>query len=778
MSQPQKNGDKQKKAYKTKAQRAQEEAKDKKPQVQSKKFKKKDKRKLATGYQGDIQRGGGKGKRKGFDPKQASQMVKEPPKMSTNITSSLSIKVAVDNTAVSASFLPTITWLLEKGVLAQLMQSGIAPPDVSTTLLSFVNFLLTGLQNIALGSEMTVTTLPDYINVLFEAMRPKQIPFKTGTINYSWSEGLSFVLGNVVPGPFSSFVFGNIVDNGTPTDLIEPIAPVPGNQTDYNLVVKFFGQEQTDTAMVPAMTKTVTTKDAAAFARQYVYNGVSITPTGGWFCDIENEVPFKCPMFAKFVQYGSGMDLRVSRYLDPSAGDSLYSMGMPLLADFSKQYYKNRYPPVFKCIDMNLIAGWLCAWAVLARETYLNANFATIDPAITQPFGFSQQDFYIVVRQALCAVFPTQKCVQFLAPMSFTDTGTNNGFVSLVTHFGTYGNPVFKDLNVPQMLQENIGCLKMRSFRPKTQYQVSRNVLNYVPVLGVYVSDVAPEWQFTVDGGTQSLFTPSGTPEISLVDGSSGTSYYNLNSSYYQDVMATWNQFVSLITQVTTANVSLGTDNGPLGLSLLCFTNYEESMTNTERHKIRMKKFGKCHVRNVPGVETKLVREKSKNGVDVKSVKEILERKPKIQVKGETSLPSASLSTLTYSQTTMVKGVTDEELSLLGKMILPVFRLDPEGADPTNIAMVATSSIEPYLKNNTTMDSNGTVSGRTVLEWLEDSAAQCVTGTAGASNATYPEMMKLLAQRGEAGTLGNIAGALLGALGQQQLGSLATMIPF
>jgi len=405
---------------------------------------------------------------RGFNPKEAKQMVVAPPKMSSNITTSLGIKVAVDNVAVSTCLLPTVSWLLEKGVLNQLLNTGINANDVSSTILSFANFLLQGLQNFSLGAEMTVTTVPNYINVLFEAMKPKEIPFKTGTINYSWAENLSLFLPPVVPGPFSAFVFGDIVDTGSGSDPITAVATNPGNQSDFNLVVKYFSQENTDTEMVPVGTPAPTTKDGAAFARQYVYNGVSVSPTGGWFCDIESEVPFKCPMFARFVQYGTGMDLRVSRFLESSSGDSLYSMGLPLLPDFTRPLYKNRYPAVFKCIDVNLIANWLCAWAVLARESFLRTTFDESDTIITAPFSFSQQDFFVVVRQALCSIFPTQKLVQFLAPMNFTETSSNNGFVPLVVHFGTYGNPVFKDLYIPQFLQENLGALKMRSFRPKT----------------------------------------------------------------------------------------------------------------------------------------------------------------------------------------------------------------------------------------------------------------------------------------------------------------------
>lgn len=710
-------------------------------------------------------------KKTGFNPKDAKQMIKEPDKISASITTSLAIKVAIDNIATSACLLPTITWLLEKGVIAQLINSGIAPADAPPLLLSFANYLLTGLQNYALGAQLTVTTVPKYINVLFEAMRPKEIPFKTGSMNYSWSEDLSLTLAPLVAGPYSTFVFGLIVDNGTPTDPIIPVASQAGDQNDFNLIVKYFGQEETDTCMVPVGTPAVTTRDGAAFARQYVYNGTSLTLAGGWFCDIESEVPFKCPMFAKFVQYGSGMDVRVSRFLEPSAGDSLYSMGLPLLDEFTSAQYKNRYPPVFKCIDVNLIAGWLCAWAALARETYINNNEAIDDSAIIVPFQFTQQDFYIVVRQALMSVFSSQKCVQFLAPMNFSNSGTNNGFVPLVAHYGTYGNPVFKDFYIPQMLQENLASLKMRSFRPKTQFQVNRNVLNYVPVLGVYVTDEPPAWTFKYDNAPVDLFLANEGTVISLVDGSAGSNYFNLNSSYYQDVMSTWNQFVTLVTSVTTSNVGIGNDQGPLGLSLLCFTNYEDSLTDSSNHSLKFNKFGKVHISNYPGKNRDVEKEKLKPKGSSKELKVSVSKDVK-------NLPPAALSTLTYSLTSMVKGVSDEELSLLGKLILPVFRLDPSGPDPTNISMLSTSAIEPYLKYNNTMDSNGNISGRSVLAWMEDSAGICITGTAGAPNSVYAEMMKLLAQKGEAGGLGSIAGALLGALGQPQLGALAELIPF
>jgi len=220
--------------------------------------------------------------------------------------------------------------------------------------------------------------------------------------------------------------------------------------------------------------------------------------------------------------------------------------------------------------------------------------------------------------------------------------------------------------------------------------------------------------------------------------------------------------------------VAIGNDNGPIGLSLLCFTNYEESITVGTNYEARIKRMGKQHISNYPGAESKgekkiIKKVKDKEGSKQK-VKEV-----ELEV---VNLPPASLATLTYSQTTMVKAVTDEELSLLGKMILPIFRLDPNGTDPTNIAMLSTSNIEPYFKGNTTTDSLGNVNGRTLLEWIQDSAGVCVTGTAAAQSSTYADMMKLLAQSGEAGTLGNIAGALLGAMGQQGLSQVAQFIPF
>jgi len=262
-----------------------------------------------------------------------------------------------------------------------------------------------------------------------------------------------------------------------------------------------------------------------------------------------------------------------------------------------------------------------------------------------------------------------------------------------------------------------------------------------------------------------------------MADGKSGTSFYNLNSSYYQDVMSQWNQFVQAVQQVTTASIAIGNDNGPVGLSLLCFTNYEDSLTLGINYAARMKRMGRQHILNYPGSDCKMEKRTPRKNKD----KEGGKQKKLVDKECDeafTSLPPASLSTLTYSQTSMVKAVTDEELSLLGKMILPVFRLDPNGIDPTNITMLSTSNIEPYFKGNTTMDSTGNVNGRVLLEWIQDSAGICVTGTSGYSSSTYAEMMKLLAQRGEAGTLGNIAGALLGAFGQEGLSQVAQLLPF
>jgi len=486
-------------------------------------------------------------------------------------------------------------------------------------------------------------------------------------------------------------------------------------------------------------------------------------------------------LFSKIVMYGT-LDYRVPRFLSPSGGDSLMMTGLPLMESFKYEQYKNKYTPIYKCIDIYEIITLLQIWAGAVFDKYTQtidgeAAIPETNPLNT-PFTFTLQDFSIMIRQALMSIFSSQKMVQYLQPREFS-FASDNGFVPLVASFGTYGHPAFRDVNLPQFIVENLNSLKMHEFQPEVSHKVSRNIYRVIPVLGYYVKDTLASVTWTdINQAQQFVFAQTIQNSISLVDGASAGSFIDLNNAYYHDVMAQWNDFVLGASQYVTPCQSIGSDTGVRGLPLCVFTRFYSLITadfdSPYKQKMHIRTMRKCL--NYKDVV-----------VDMKSRK-VLERMPsqkelkdELQVR---SIPAATTATLTISSLTMQSPVPDEILGYLNYLILPSMRVDPTSTlDPTTLSMFQTETCESSIVNYSPVDNSGNTSGTSVFTRLSEEAQLNVTGTAGANNPTYISIMSLLSKMGKnAGLIGSLLGgfanSFLGGTPLQGVGNLMEQIPF
>jgi len=693
------------------------------------------------------------------DPKQNVTLVTK----SQYISTSLSITVSADNATVSSGILAVASWLLQKGFLGQAAGDESNEIDPGTELLEGLQYYLSALQSAALGTVQNITRVPKFLNVLLEAFRPKSVPFKAGSVNYSWATVLNLNLNPTYSNSYGSWVFGT-PDNtlvAYNAAIIVAVANTP-SETAWNYLTKFFDQENTLTKMVDVGTPEITTKDSSVFARQYVYNGIGSTTVGGTYTDIENEVPIRCPILAKFVAYGAE-NLRAARDLRPSSGDSLSPFGLPLLPEFNYAEYKNKYTDVFKFIDIYEVVTWLAEWAAGIRTKY----YATADAQGSNdlyflPFSFTLQDFVIIVRQALMSVFDTQHVVQFLQPRQFASA---NGFVPLVAHCGTYGNSAYNNMLMPEFLVENLNSLKMHTFKPEVKFKNDRNVYRFIPVLGYYVEDTLPTFQYiNFDSVTTDLFAATAQSAIRINDGGLSADFIDFNSMYYRQVMDDWNFYVDSSQQYTSPVRAIGGDKGFKAFPLITFTRFNALLTDAgslqKGSKVgnMRKKVVYRHVSNMPGSD-KLVRKDSKTTV---------------------LLPAATYATLTCVTMTMVNAVDDDMLGFLNYLILPQNRTDNTvSLQPTTNQLFQIETVEAYSRNYNVEDFSGFVGGSPLLAGLINMAEMNVTGTAAGKNSVYTDIISMLRMQNKAaGIVSSLGGMLLKGMGLDALSPLSGLIPF
>jgi hypothetical protein len=700
----------------------------------------------------------------------------------------LNIVVMPDTDAFSFWILGTASYLLQKGIFTKIASNQTLPTPANT-LAAGLGFILQGLGVIASGGQSPFKKVPAYINYLAEAIKPKVVPFQTASISYSYGLGDYFAgFNGVMQINGNNWVFGDVLDTGNYDNLIEPISLPAFDEQLWNELISTITNEALPlTALKTENTFEASSKDSSAFARNYSYNGIGDSAAGSWYGDCENEANFKQPMLAKFAIYNE-TQLRVSRSFYPSAGDSNFTMTLPLSNLFEYRDYKSKFPPMFKMIDFDEIFAYVCSWMVT-----LFAQFAKFDQYPEGTPGssdyrtslpFTQQDFRIVLRQALMVLFSeSQNAAQFMQPAIFATP--NNGFQPFYAHCGTYGLPVFGTILLPQLIVDNLRCLKMRKFYPQGVTNKSNSVY-YVPVLGRFIMDSVNGYTIpTSNNGNPPLFTIPTGPDvqtvISLQDGAGPIgSYNNLNGSYYQTVLTAWNDIVNQFAEWSTPILPLVGDQGPLGFNLLATTRYVTTITADISHldKIRI-----GHMRNCVEFNHELRRAREKRrsmspppkDKDKVKEKEISEsRIAKMQrrygalkhkILLEKALPPSELLSLVTTNITMNQSMSAEFTSLLDMLVLPVARVDPSSViDPTSQTMFQVESLEPKYLNKSTIGVDGTIGGVTRWEQLYVAGASLAPGTAAANNTVLSRVTSMLTDSSGGGFLADLAAGVVGGI--------------
>jgi len=679
--------------------------------------------------------------------KEEAVQIFAPNSTNINLKESIAVEAIFDQTALNLAYASLYSFLCSKGLLLLSAEDGNDPQVI----VGGLGYLFQAFTQSINSGTMTVTRAPEVVLDMFAALKSKNINFCTyGKLIFSWLDAPTWSnnpIINAAGGTWQPLVVQ--ADTG---DYDSPASVPSAIYTEQNysaFLSKITGLIQSGKMAIRdvATYKSVLVKDVSSYARNYVYNGLSPSPAGGYYKDVENEVTITAPMLSAFAKYSQSQAFegRVPTKLHAYGGDAALSMGWPLHPSFNS--YFNKRPPAFKCIDFEWIYTMLGFWICEAITSQTGAGSFLIGNTL----GMTKQDFRIILRQALLNVFDSQYMVQFTGPLSFAQN--DNGFVPFQVNGNSYGAPIFSTMLVPELLQENLNALKARCIRTNNKGKSQINLQTYIPILGRYEADNDIEFQYQVGDEFYPLFDTTPQAPINLTNGQiNQNEYVNLNSSYYQTCLSYWTDAVGRLKNIMASTTSIVGDHGPMGLGVLYYTSVVHTTPQDTLAAVTAKAAKHLRspfVKNVINDGTKTVE------IEVATKNALVRQSSKKEVK---ALPPATLLTATQSYTTAAVPVGSEMQAFLDSIIVPVIRLDPNGnADQLSLQMYQIETKEVVSAKSLAALNTG---GGGLLSRLAKYAILCLTGLAHDSGGEYDRILQQLKGHNDAGMLAGILGGL------------------
>jgi len=747
-----------------------------------------------------VKRGGnkqGKGKSKGLQARgnDNARNNKSKQQVMQVLSPSFSNQQVSNITVMSDFLVKQLRWAFI-GVASYLAQKGMVSNEASTGVLlpykavyDGLSYLLSSINTMIQGGTVNLNEMPKFALDYIAALKPKGVKYhEFATVQYSWNAfpaAQSIGFQAVGDGNWEATYVAD--DLGTYNDPAVAYVPVAGGDADeYAPLVKLLGNISNVKALtiVPTEQKSVLENDASSFARVYRYNGLTMTGPqtgGGYYKDAENEVNITAPMFCNFCDYIQP-DIRVPAKLIACSGDAQSNLGKQFAANFTGFF--NKVPTVYKQIDFEEIYTFCCLWMCKLKESVqVNAAQAPANNIYAQSLPFSQQDFRIMLRQALLNVFDSQAFVQGIGLTQYSPS--TNAFVPFMVTGHSYGATPFNQFLLPQLIVENLNALKSRSLKINSKTS-SQSMPTFVPVLGRYWQDDPATFQYELDGIPHDLFTtllPTQN-DINLTDGYMsdfpGPYYVNLNNGYYQGIMQDWNGHVQGLSGESVKTCPIVKDGGAVGLGVLYFTRIEDiSVAEVRRRKGVYPAVPQYQVQSMRYLKNPPDYEKRKSCEKVETlIKELknTEGGAKLVVIQPTFIPPATITNLSVVVETSIRRLLAEEEAFLGAIITPVARLsDTEDAVTVNMyQMETTEALTTYYTSRAS-------TGVGIYAKMASLAGICVTGLGKDVNNSYVDIMSQLENHSKGGFLAGILGGFVKSFIPGSDGivdTIANLVPF
>jgi len=593
------------------------------------------------------------------------------------------------------------------------------------------------------GGEPTLANRIQIFHDLIKAYEQKSVNKYTFTkVSYGWKD--------IAPLPSAALTTGwntwNFVLNGidnqqydapaaiyTPTPLT---ATVQAYSTFLTMVKAISSDRAHFLKEVRDDAPSVLSRDVSVFSKVYSYLGLNTSAqSGGFYNDIENEVDITAPVLAHTVQYPiQQQDMRVPMKLTVNEGGPATTFA-PLVPQYDSWF--NKCHLNFKFLDMFEVVNTLVYWYIGAVKKMVTISPNT--PMSQYKLPFSQQDFYIVVRQALMNTFQDQWIGQFVGPLQYDMTLTN--FLPLQVLGNCYGNDVNKRFLVSTLLSENMAMLQtVTQVQPNRKSQI--NKVTYIPVWGYY-NDVQPTWVLPDDSDTLFTAVPL-QATINLVDCTiNNTQYVNVNSGYYDYVRSTWNIAIDFMKSVVNVQ-DMANLSPPSNAAFLQTTRVYGYVDLQFREGLRdgsIKRLPYPCLKNIANVSNPA----PPKGVDPKRGS-----LPKLP-------PPTTSQNLTIDAFLLTYPPSKEIYELLEYMIVPCIRLDPNSNnDLLNMGMYQTVTGE-----GVTGEQNPGSTNPAYLARQQESGEAGVQGFGKITSTNIDIVLKKLMEEGKGGFLAGLLGGLV-----------------
>jgi len=592
----------------------------------------------------------------------------------------------------------------------------------------------------------------DYLNGILASYLPKTVPFKTGTINYSWSN-----VSTIHPAPqfslrnFNYYMYD--IDGGTNAGgwlTQSPPTGPPSDQATYPVLAALYtllAKNHPVKGYVPNIEfRPEYRKDVSAFASASPYFGEGNAPSSSAVASVESEVPFRSNILANLTTFTNN-DGRVARNYNYSSLDSTFAHGYGILPEVQYNEYNTRFAPVAKFIDLDEVVYVLQYWyAGLVSQALAFISTQAVQSASEvvfslEAFSFSPQQFRIMVRQCVAQMFSnTWALTQFI-----NYSNAPNSFEPLRGGSNCYPGNLEKLPRIPEILNENLRQLMIKNYDVATKFHNDKNKLMYVPVWGVYTGAAPPNIQFAcldAEGNpTQSLlFTGSSANDPNIIDGNSTSGVCDLNASnYVPNLIMEWNERMKFLSQFSTTTAPMG---GSAKGVLLSITRY--AVYNTNNLEIDMSTLTKLMKARLP--KEHIVKRKVQRTLSGKTTG--------IEEKEYYIPPAASLANQFTSAFSTLTVLNDSVKQMLSYFIYPSLVLEPNNV-PTSMEY-RTYTMECNILD-TTLATNSIAS---TLSRLQTFATAMIMGLANNNGDELSAICTALNNQGKGGFLADIVGAL------------------
>jgi len=653
------------------------------------------------------------------------------------------VKVAFDPTSIQALAAGIVLSALRRGWYATLGENG------SYVYYSYV-YLYQAFLSAMKSSVPALQSAPRWYWMITQALNPKVLQFKTGSVTYSWDFGVGSI--DIPPSVLQmgnqNVNLGIINYNSAPISGFYTLAVPPSydpalGASAIKSLFNVFQGDGLNEIVDPYPTDMI--KDSSAFAAVYPEYGQARLGPGGSATTLYSERMISHPILSKIAIYQQGAMWRGWTQTTRSGGTAFYVLPRMVELQDSK-LLKNHVPPMFKTFDFDEFYEVLALTMGKALELQARSN-------VEQPAGpcpLTPQQVQILLRQTLIQRFENEKA-QDLQFLQYNDTP----FYPFVVAVNGNSQSNFP-MKLPQFLCENIRACAKKIVRLG---KGTNSQLDILPILGRYERPPLTNYTWGTDGAL--VFTPEDPANavIDLVQCSytyqNSTGYLDLNGDELQNYATVWNEWITSLGTFLSPLSNPGDERGISALSTVTITRSYRPV--------------QAGISNIVagGIQQRYVKRQS--------VKEL-----GVRVNMKAKVRAAPIPGSDYFKDVLVglTSFTNKPLSAIWKyqrvMILPSYLSLAGDEGPATTSMRQVFQVEPYslaagtVPFNTALD-NGAISALGIHSQM----AELDVKSSFASQSEVTTDLNTLAMQGRGGLFTSIAGMfaedVLGIKGGRQI---------